>query len=73
VPPNELDPEVEKILRAIFAIGPKAARLQKALMREWENLPIDQAIAAGIDAFAQAYETDEPRRLMSDFLNRKRS
>jgi enoyl-CoA hydratase/carnithine racemase len=73
VPPNELDPEVEKILRAIFAIGPKAARLQKALMREWENLPIDQAIAAGIDAFAQAYEIDEPRRLMSDFLNRKRS
>jgi len=73
VPPNELDPEIEKILRAIFAIGPKAARLQKSLMRQWENLAIEQAVAAGIDAFVRAYETDEPRRLMSDFLNRKRT
>jgi enoyl-CoA hydratase len=72
VPSNELDPEVEKLLRAIFAIGPKAARLQKELMRQWENLPTEQAIEAGIQAFARAYQTDEPQRLMSDFLNRKR-
>jgi len=73
VAPNELDQEVEKILRAIFSIGPKAARLQKSLMRQWENLPTEQAIAAGIDAFARAYETEEPRRLMSGFLTRKRT
>jgi enoyl-CoA hydratase/carnithine racemase len=73
VPPNEVDAEVEKVLRAIFAVGPKAARLQKSLMRQWENLPVEQAVAAGIEAFARAYETDEPRRLLSDFLNRKRS
>jgi len=72
-PPNELDAEVEKILRAILAIGPNAARLQKTLMRQWDNVPMEQAIAAGIDAFARAYETDEPHRLMSDFLNRKRT
>jgi enoyl-CoA hydratase/carnithine racemase len=72
VAPNMLDAEVETVLRALFAAGPQAVRLQKSLMREWENLPADQAIAAGIDAFANAYATDEPRRLMSGFLNRKR-
>jgi hypothetical protein len=41
-------------------------------MREWENLPADRAIAAGIEAFSRAYETDEPRRMMSVFLNRAR-
>jgi len=72
VAPNMLDAEVETVLRALLAAGPQAVRLQKSLMREWENLPADQAIAAGIDAFANAYATDEPRRLMSGFLNRKR-
>jgi enoyl-CoA hydratase/carnithine racemase len=72
VAPNMLDAEVETVLRALFAAGPQAVRLQKSLMREWENLPADQAIAAGIDAFASAYQTDEPGRLMAGFLNRKR-
>jgi enoyl-CoA hydratase/carnithine racemase len=73
VAPDRLDAEVEKVLAGLFAAGPRAVRLQKALMREWENLPADRAIAAGVDAFAAAYETEEPRRMMSSFLNRKRS
>ena len=72
VAPNMLDAEVERVLRALFAAGPQAVRLQKTLMQQWENLPADQAIAAGIDAFSRAYETDEPGRLMTAFLNRKR-
>ena len=72
VAPNVIDTEIEKILRALFAAGPRAVRLQKSLMRQWENLPADQAIAAGIDAFSRAYTTDEPGRLMSAFINRKR-
>ena len=72
VAPNMLDAEIERILRALFAAGPQAVRLQKTLMREWENLSADQAIAAGVDAFSQAYESDEPSRLMSAFINRKR-
>ena len=72
VAPNMLDAEIERVLRALFAAGPQAVRLQKTLMQQWENLPADQAIAAGIDMFSRAYETDEPSRLMSAFLNRKR-
>ena len=72
VAPAVLDQEVEKIVTALFAAGPQAVRRQKALVREWEQLPADAAIAAGIDAFVPAFDTDEPRRMLSAFINRKR-
>ena len=68
----ELDEAVERRLEAIAAAGPRAVRIQKALIRKWEILPLDAAVEAGVDAFAQAYATDEPRRMMEAFLNRPR-
>jgi enoyl-CoA hydratase len=70
--PEALDSEVEKIVAALLAAGPQAVRAQKALMQQWEKLPIDAAIAAGIDTFVRTYETDEPKRMMATFLTRKR-
>ena len=68
----ELDHAVEHWTQAILAAGPKALRLQKELMREWERLPLDQAIARGIESFVAAYETDEPQEMMNKFLYRRR-
>jgi enoyl-CoA hydratase/carnithine racemase len=72
VAPEALDGEVEKIISALLAAGPRALREQKALLRAWEKLPVDAAIAAGIEAFARTFESDEPRRLLSRFAERKR-
>jgi enoyl-CoA hydratase/carnithine racemase len=72
VEPDQLDREIEKIVGALLEAGPQAVRSQKRLMREWENLPTDHAIAAGIDALVRAFDTDEPNRLLGAFLNRKR-
>lgn len=72
VAPAALDREVEKIIAAILNAGPRAVRRQKALMQQWEKLPTDAAIAAGIEAFARAFETDEPARMLSVFGKRKR-
>ena len=72
VPREQLDQAVERWTQAILEGGPCALRLQKSLIREWERLPLDQAIERGIDSFAAAYETDEPRRLMERFLTRRR-
>lgn len=72
VAPEALDGEVEKALASLFAAGPQAVRRQKALMRQWESLPLTQAVQAGIDAFARSFATDEPKRMMSDFLARRR-
>jgi enoyl-CoA hydratase len=72
VAPDRLDAEIAKIVTALLAAGPQALRLQKALMREWEELPISRAIVAGIDAFVRAFETDEPSRMLSAFSRGKR-
>jgi hypothetical protein len=37
-------------------------------MQRWEELPMSQAIAAGIDAFEDAWTTDEPSVSMARFL-----
>ena len=72
VVPAALDREVEAIVNSLLAAGPRAVRIQKKLMREWESLPIEAAIAAGIDAFVRAFDTDEPNRMLSAFTKRKR-
>lgn len=72
VEPAALDREVESLVMALLSAGPQAVRSQKALMQQWEKLPTDKAIEAGIDAFARAFETDEPKRMLSAFAKRKR-
>jgi enoyl-CoA hydratase/carnithine racemase len=71
VPAGQLNAEVDRWTRAILRAGPRAIRLQKNLLREWERLPLDQAIERGIDVFAAAFETDEPRVFMQRFLTRR--
>lgn len=63
-----LDEAVERRVAAIVASGPRAIRAQKALIRAWEDLPVGQAVQRGIDAFAASWESDEPKRMMAEFL-----
>ena len=72
VPAAELDAAVEKMVSAILLGGPRAIRLQKALIRDWERMSVTDAIWQGIRACVEARSTDEPRRMMEAFLNRKR-
>lgn len=66
-PAAEIDVTVERWLAALMTSTPKAVRLQKALVRRWEDLPLTEAIAAGVEAFADAYRTDEPAQAMQAF------
>ena len=66
-PAAQLDAVVQRWLSALLACGPQSIRLQKRLIRRWEDLPLRDAVAAGIDTFAQAYETDEPATMMARF------
>jgi enoyl-CoA hydratase len=67
-PDAALDAAVEACLESLLSSRPRAVRLQKRLIRQWEELSLSAAIAAGIDAFAAAYESDEPSAAMRDFL-----
>ena len=70
--PAALDAGVEEWISAILAAGPRAIRLQKRLVRDWERLSIPRAIEAGIRACVAARATDEPRQLMQAFLERSK-
>jgi enoyl-CoA hydratase/carnithine racemase len=72
VPAAQLNAAVERALTGILASGPRAIRLQKSLIGEWETLSVGAAIQRGIDSFASAWETDEPRGLMQRFLDHQR-
>jgi enoyl-CoA hydratase/carnithine racemase len=73
VPRAALDQAVEDFIGKLLTSAPGAVRLQKRLIRQWEDLPLSAAIAAGIDAFSAAYETDEPVTTMRAFLAAKAS
>src|SRR5437764_5412172 len=62
-PPAQLDSAVERFAAAILAGRPRAIRIQKALILDWEELSTSAAVARGIDALVEAYTTDEPRRM----------
>ena len=68
-PAGDLDAAVERWLDQLLACAPGAVRAQKALIRAWEDLPLKAAVAAGVEAFAAAFETNEPAAAMADFLS----
>jgi len=71
VPGRELDAWVETWLERILQAGPLVVRAQKALIGKWEELGPAAAIEAGIDPFGDAYETDEPNRMLASYVKPK--
>jgi enoyl-CoA hydratase/carnithine racemase len=71
VPLGELRAAVQHMAERLMSNGPRALLLQKELINRWLNLPMDEAIEAGIKSFASAYATDEPQRSMETFWSRR--
>lgn len=67
-----LDAAVEKTVAALLECGPEALRAQKALLRQWEELPLKQSVDLSIAVFGKSFLTGEPQRLMQGFIDRKR-
>jgi enoyl-CoA hydratase/carnithine racemase len=63
VPSAELDAAVEALAAPILASGPQAIRIQKSLILDWEEMHTAAAVERGIEAFVEAFATDEPRRM----------
>jgi len=72
VPAASLDEAVARLVSSVLAAEPRAVRLQKRLIRAWEDLPLAAAVGAGIDAFAAAFESDEPARAIAAFRARRK-
>jgi len=67
-----LDEAVEHTVKALLACGPEALRAQKALMRQWEELPLTESVNLSVGTFGKSFLTGEPQRLMQGFLDRKK-
>ena len=72
-PPEGLDQAVEDWVADILRAGPNSIRAQKELIRDWERMSIADAVQQGIRAVAAAHGTEETKRLMGAFLERKRA
>ncbi|MSO90663.1 MAG: enoyl-CoA hydratase [Acetobacteraceae bacterium] len=70
VAPKDLDEAVARIIDPIVAAGPRAIKLQKQLITDWEDLPLRAAIHKGIVCLAGAFTTDEPTRMLAETLDR---
>src|SRR3954469_24318132 len=71
-PQGGLDAAVEHTVKALLECGPEALRTQKALLRQWEELPLKESVDLSIPVFGQSFLTGEPQRLMQGFIDRKR-
>ena len=71
-PAGEIDDAVGRTVDMICAAGPVAIRLQKELLRDWEELPLRDAVQRGIDCLPKGFASGEPRERMRAFLDRKR-
>lgn len=70
VPLAGLDEAVEETVDVFLKNGAAGMRLQKKLMRDWEQMTIDDGIKAGIDSLANAYAQGEPNARIADFLKK---
>jgi enoyl-CoA hydratase/carnithine racemase len=71
-PDGGLDAAVEQTVKSLLACGPTALRAQKALLRQWEDMPLKEAVDLSIGVFGRSFLSDEPKRLMQGFIDRKR-
>ena len=72
VPAAQLNAAVERALDGHPRIRSARDPIAEGLIGDWEALPVGAAIQRGIDCFASAWETDEPRGLMQRFLDHQR-
>ena len=73
VPAERVGAAAEALAARVLACGPEAIRLQKGLIVRWRETDVVSAVRLGIDAFAAAYGTAEPREGMSAYLDKRAS
>ena len=65
---SSLPAAIDALVGQLLEAEPQAVQNQKTLMQRWEELPMSAAIAAGVDAFEQAWTGQEPSRALRRYL-----
>lgn len=77
VEPAGLDNAVEEWVQQLLEAGPSALAGQKRLMNVWEQVPLQEAVTAGVWEFGKAFEDEgtkeaEGTKMMNAFLKQNR-
>ena len=72
VPDADLDSAIAAVAEGIAECGPEVMRNQKALLRQWEELPLTESINLSVGVFGKSFLTGEPQRHMQAFLDRRK-
>ena len=72
---EHLEREAAALVARVAGFGVRTMRVQKELVREWEENGFNEGIEAGVDSFARMWEDGgtEPREYMKQFTERKKS
>ena len=68
---GDLDGTVADAIAPILASGAAVMAAQKALMNQWAELSLAEAVAVSIPVFGRAFATGEPQRYMQQFIDEK--
>ena len=66
---GELDADVDELVETILSNGAVGIRTQKALMRDWERMSLQDGILQGIDTIAEAVKIGESKRYINETLS----
>lgn len=69
---TDLDAAIAATAAAIAECGPEAMRSQKALLKQWEELPLTESVNLSVGVFGKSFLTGEPQRHMQAFLDRRK-
>ena len=72
VPSQILDGAIEECSKKLASNGATGMRLQKKLMQKWENSFLEQAIEAGIDAFAESYSAGDANKRIQEAMSKQK-
>lgn len=70
--PEALVAAVQARAAQLAALGPQVLRQQKRMLRAWERMTVEEAVAASVAEFGAAFTTGEPQRHMQAFIDRRR-
>ena len=70
VPKEQLDQAVQERAEQLAGLSPVGLSFQKALIRRWLNLPMDEAIEAGVRSFSMAMASGNPQKIMAELRKR---
>jgi enoyl-CoA hydratase len=68
VEPEELDVAVDDVVNMLAHSSARVLRVQKALLNQWDEMPLSSSIEASVHSFRDSFECGEPNRVMTAYL-----